>query len=52
MRDFYGASMFDFQALRGAYLIKNGIDEEEEQIESTEDLDDLYADLAKHINKE
>ena len=46
---FYTSSMYDFQLLRSAYCLKNGIDEleEENKIETTNDLDSLYAKLGK-----
>jgi len=36
--------MFDFQILRDAYLLKNGI-KEDHSLETTEDLDDLYSKI-------
>jgi len=52
--DFYGASMFDFQAMRAGYLVAQGIDEDQapDQIDSPEDLDNLYAALADHMKEE
>lgn len=44
LSDFYGASMWDFQSLRSAHCIKNGIDEDEKET-TTEDLDDLYSKI-------
>lgn len=41
---FDSACMFDFQLLRAAYCLKNGIDEDaaNESLDSTDDLDELY----------
>lgn len=44
--------MFDFQILREAYLAANGIIEDNDKPETTEDLDELYASAAKWIKKE
>jgi len=55
VRDFYSSSMFDFQSLRDAYMLSNGIDDTpdaDEDPETTEDLDSFYSQLAKHIKKE
>ena len=44
---FDSGSMYDFQLLKSAYCIKNGISEHEEenQVETTEDLDHLYSKI-------
>lgn len=39
--------MFDFQILRAAFLVKNGISQESDEIQTTEDLDALYAKMKK-----
>ena len=44
--------MRDFQILREAFLAANGIIEENDTPETTEDLDELYAAAAKWIKKE
>ena len=50
--DFGRACMRDFQILREAFLAANGIVEENDTPETTEDLDELYAAAAKWIKKE
>ena len=44
--------MRDFQILREAYLAANGIIEETDKPETTDDLDDLYAAAAQWMTKE
>lgn len=36
--------MFDFQILRDAYLLKNGI-KEDNSLQTTDDLDNLYSHI-------
>lgn len=44
--------MYDFQHVRAAYLTANGITDEPEDIETADDLDNLYAGLAEHMREE
>ena len=46
------ASMFDFQCVKSAFLIKNGIDESAMPEEKTdEDFDDQYKRVAEVLKK-
>lgn len=44
--------MADFQILRGSYLAINGITESQDEIETLDDLDDLYSAAAQWMKKE
>ena len=42
LSDFYYSSMYDFVLMLGGYKKRNGIDQDND-ITTTEDLDDLYS---------
>ena len=49
---FSASNMFDFQCIKSAFLVKNGINENDIPEEKTdEDFDDQYKRLAEILNK-
>ena len=49
---FRSSNMFDFQCIKSAFMMKNGIDEESIPEEKTEsDFDDQYKRLAEIMKK-